>query len=388
MGHSNGFISEPVNTDDIGAVLGYSSHNVKTLCMDLEDKINPWAKWKPENFEKVEPLTLEDRRNNNFGLRPNKVYQGLAVVTALRGGTFDSNWRYAKVTAAGTGRMTDFLSPDYTQGYNANATHPFPQLKSGTAVIYGPNQGATTIQLMLPFIGTDSVDIREFNLQNAELESGTYDLRFGKWYFGLILFNETNLIVASCANRYESEGQWEVNFGELPLTYEGTYTAVPVLSQASMSTQQGWATTITSGNRIVGLGSNGVEMRLIKSSNAIKFVAFCAWDSSKTHIEYQVIIENDTSTARTFSFVELLIMDGQNFVDSDVKTTTIEWQGGTISAGGKWSKSGRINKPVGFKTSRTGYCRVTAGGLGTSNDTPFGETFKPVTPPIHTDPIV
>lgn len=45
MGNSNGYITDPVNTDDVNAVLGENSHDVGTLCSS--PKINKWAKYKP-----------------------------------------------------------------------------------------------------------------------------------------------------------------------------------------------------------------------------------------------------------------------------------------------------------------------------------------------------
>lgn len=126
MGHNNGQISAPVNTDDLAVVLGVASHDVKTLCMSI--RINPWAKWKPENIGSYTPLTLEQRQKNNFGLRVGYIYNGSNIATAIKNGVFDSGWSYERVDENGWGRMTDFLSPDYTRGYDHNAQHPFPTL--------------------------------------------------------------------------------------------------------------------------------------------------------------------------------------------------------------------------------------------------------------------
>ncbi len=42
MGHNNGVITAPVNTDDVSAVLGANSHDVATLCS--HERINKWSK--------------------------------------------------------------------------------------------------------------------------------------------------------------------------------------------------------------------------------------------------------------------------------------------------------------------------------------------------------
>lgn len=45
MGHANGVITAPVNTDDVSAVINVPSHDVATLC--LSSSINKWNKDKP-----------------------------------------------------------------------------------------------------------------------------------------------------------------------------------------------------------------------------------------------------------------------------------------------------------------------------------------------------
>lgn len=49
MGHANGNITAPVNTDDVSSVLGVSSHDVATLC--THEKVNKWSKHKPVRGE-------------------------------------------------------------------------------------------------------------------------------------------------------------------------------------------------------------------------------------------------------------------------------------------------------------------------------------------------
>lgn len=69
MGHANGIITAPVNTDDISATLGVASHDVATLC--ISQKVNKRSRFKPYPIGSYNTeLTDELLRQNNFCMRP------------------------------------------------------------------------------------------------------------------------------------------------------------------------------------------------------------------------------------------------------------------------------------------------------------------------------
>ncbi len=66
MGHSNGQITAPVNTDDVSTVIGVSSHDVGTLC--LSENVNKWNKNKPYRGTQPEVKSrTEDNATNETG---------------------------------------------------------------------------------------------------------------------------------------------------------------------------------------------------------------------------------------------------------------------------------------------------------------------------------
>ncbi len=63
MGHANGVITAPVNTDDVSAVLGVASHDVATLC--TSERNNKWSKHKPVRGESPADYDTWDRNTGN-----------------------------------------------------------------------------------------------------------------------------------------------------------------------------------------------------------------------------------------------------------------------------------------------------------------------------------
>ena len=116
MGHANGRITAPVNTDDISATLGVASHDVATLC--TSDRINPWAKYKPIRGGSYTPLlaagfagTTEDINNGIiFGMRAATRSSRLDDIHecdfSYAGKPGDNDWK----------RMTDFVGYDHNAG--------------------------------------------------------------------------------------------------------------------------------------------------------------------------------------------------------------------------------------------------------------------------------
>lgn len=51
MGHAGSKITAPINTDDVSAVLGVSSHDVAYLCSNRHNKTNKWSKYKPVRID-------------------------------------------------------------------------------------------------------------------------------------------------------------------------------------------------------------------------------------------------------------------------------------------------------------------------------------------------
>ena len=106
MGHSNGYITAPINTDDVSATLGVASHDVGTLC--TSDSINRWAKYKPVRVDT--PAEIDDAQRK-------AVNHGLVVTNALQSDGYTYNlakWTYNKPDGTWWKRLTDFIGYAHT----------------------------------------------------------------------------------------------------------------------------------------------------------------------------------------------------------------------------------------------------------------------------------
>jgi hypothetical protein len=65
MGYSNGIVTKPVTTKDIGQAIGSSSRKVGVLCTD--SNINKWARYKPVKYKTYSPITEEERKKVKYG---------------------------------------------------------------------------------------------------------------------------------------------------------------------------------------------------------------------------------------------------------------------------------------------------------------------------------
>lgn len=130
MGHANGVITAPVNTDDVRLTIGHNSDDVATLCSSSQ--IKKWAKWKPVRYNKIGELTEAERKSVAFGLAFGYIAQSTSAAVNLlanlqTGLPSIPAWTYAP-PRPGTDwcRLTDFLNSNSPSnpGYNHNAKPP------------------------------------------------------------------------------------------------------------------------------------------------------------------------------------------------------------------------------------------------------------------------
>lgn len=109
MGHANGIITSPVNTDDVREVLGENTHDVKTLCMS--NKINPWSKHKPIRGFSYRGIAESDFEGTAADKTAGIIY-GLMAATPVNSlkGIHGCDFSYAgKPGTDDWGRLTDFI---------------------------------------------------------------------------------------------------------------------------------------------------------------------------------------------------------------------------------------------------------------------------------------
>lgn len=204
MGHSNGIISAPVNTDDVRLTIGENSHDVATLC--LSDKINKAALFCPR-YVGVPNLQLNVNGSFsasalNYIRQLNNVRQNYTIgpygvcIPNLQLGNFAqgdstsydrvfscarSSWYIARPNAA-TGTLpvasTSYKTLDHFVGYDhyAQITNPV-----ATASVSVTATGDKQISVVFSVPSADGTTLSISNLFGG-----------GGWYFGVIVFRGTN----------------------------------------------------------------------------------------------------------------------------------------------------------------------------------------------------
>lgn len=316
MGHSNGRITAPVNTDDVAATIGQSSSDVAALC--LSNKINKWAKYKPEGTGTMQTLTLTLRQRNNFGLVPSVKYQGINdFISELEHGTYNGGWTYIKPNANQWKRLDDFV------GYNHNATSPFGHITAGGYLLTNAND--VTIAAPMPS-GSDTDGLIDLaDMQNT-------DLNISAFYFGVLLYG--NHILYATAENTVGNHDWNVHFENIPSSFADYYIAVPFLSSKKLT----YGAALPSGVVIVGTGQEGVDVSISTIEAYYKyFISAYYTSSTSTGIKYTATITNPSDKAVVFSSVKLSFA---TTVTGTSSITPITESNVTVQPKSTWTKKG------------------------------------------------
>jgi hypothetical protein len=78
MSNANGIITAPVSIDDVKTVLGVSSNDLATLCSS--DKINMWSRFKPINYNWIDPLNEEYFELARYGIKNIPVWSSVTAM--------------------------------------------------------------------------------------------------------------------------------------------------------------------------------------------------------------------------------------------------------------------------------------------------------------------
>ncbi|MGN0309532.1 MAG: hypothetical protein ACI4C3_02935 [Bacteroides sp.] len=181
MSVSNGIISAPVSIEDVASCLGVGSYDLGTLC--TSSRINKWARWKPVPYSKVAEMTEKELMSVNYGLVPQKNTKLLEVLTGAKtfnstGYTFNdllsanTEWTYNKPSSYY--RLTDFLSPIQSGGYNHGTSAPLDGF-SGTTI---DMQSAVAPSGLVSKTGTADTSAYGTIIEGSSLLYTSFKMRF------------------------------------------------------------------------------------------------------------------------------------------------------------------------------------------------------------------
>lgn len=332
MSNSNGIIQAPVDLiNDVYRVLGIGPQNggysVGYACSNNHGKINMWAKYKPEIYNSIPPITLEMRKLNNFGLAPTATYTSkTSFVNAVKNGTFAGGWVYSPPAGNEWKRLSDFA------GYNHKATSPFGTLNPSTGFLSSNSDFALVISAEAPEVDDGNSDSGIISIKDMQNVNADY----GNWYFGILLYNSSRNLMATAAKPFSQLEDWQVDFGWVNPTNAGTYKGIPFISSKPF--------TLTGSEpadcKIVGIGQSGVNI-ILKSLSALYIPWATCWyvDNYSTVVQYEATITNTGSSNVTLTNVVLQVAFDENGLNA---TTLVSFGTVTVPAGTVWRKTGQV----------------------------------------------
>lgn len=212
----NGVVKAPVGLYEIIQLLGESSIDVGTAC--LSDKINIFAKWKPQDVNKArkyEQLTDSERQTSNYGLTPKRVYSWQELMSAYDGNR--NGWVYNK--PKDYCRLTDFLNEKGTSGY----WHKAPSMLQG---VY--------MEEDVLFIEDNNYFQLVYETTSSEPDSVTMDSLFSGYRFGLYFIDNLNYTkLARTCNT--NDKNVIISADTIPDEAGDTFTMYPFITNAEYS---------------------------------------------------------------------------------------------------------------------------------------------------------
>lgn len=343
-----------INTDDVAAVLGSSSHDVATLCK--HDAINPWARYKPERIDTPCAVTEEQRKANNYGLAPSQTFNSLSsLLTAVGNGTFKGGWTYNKIRPGiDWSRLTDF------DGYNGLAPSPFGNIQAGESVVGTGNE--VRIPMTVPILDSTCLNLKDFE---------TYK----NYYLGALLYISTSKYrIGTCDTTLEkSPNQWTINLGSVATSDAGTYKAVPFLSSNKIIPG---STTFPANTIIVGTGNLGVTW-IIKTSGDL-YSAVINWNypnPSVNQVKMTITLKNKSSSTKAFTNLAIQLSKSNTGQDA-ITVKTLE--NVTLEAGKEkiWEVTASVNVS-GIASSNYTFARLSYYGSTDQTWWPFSSEMLP-----------
>lgn len=217
---------------DIQRASGENSGDLGT-CF-INGNWNKWAKWKPEHNQLIPPLTLEDRKENNFGL----VITKFTTLEALRTG-YSGQWAYIRPRVGDRFHHNDLLNPsdESATGYNYNAACFFRLSASTFPKSYYRGAGGLTFRAQWEAESSvpGSIQRSEIRLDPGSPDSSV----MSSMYFGVLLWHSSwsNPSIKTASTPIGTgTGSSDVTISDSELqNFPGTVEVYPVISPTAIT---------------------------------------------------------------------------------------------------------------------------------------------------------
>lgn len=287
MGHTSTTITAPVNTTDVGVVLGVSSNDVGYLCSNLHGKINKWAKHKPVRKNGFATTSVTYRATSgNCGLKHPAFYSNKQdFLDAVISGDANAAWEYEPPTGGISSpfRLTDFV------GYKHNAISPFGAIQDGSSFMLD-NGGNFTFPAIAP-------RNEEGELSLSDFTEGEF--HYGEWFFGILLWknNISYWATADYSIGSDNFNKYSVNFKEILSAHTGIFRAVPFLANKQFSSNG----SLPANLMVIGIERTPVDFIEIETLQNLLKIGLAVYYKTSGTLLCNVTISNGTNASASIT---------------------------------------------------------------------------------------
>jgi hypothetical protein len=352
MGYSGGKITRPVKINnsagDVELAIGVNSGDYKTLCTST--KINPWAKYKPTNFNTYGETGKSVAGSIYWKGIDGKcgfafpVYYSLGSLSS----GFIRDMYYGAINVPIWGRSfptSQFRALDF-DGYDHNSVNPIGAIAATTFAL--DEYGQMQISFDTNAVGADNLKYSDFVIDGVSVST---------FYPSVLLVRGSNYIVCSSTSRL-SDGSFEINLTNMA-PYTGQWYCIPFLSsvQLSQTGQYGYGIYISCNINKVLITINQYQPVLVASVDGI-------WNTAFTSVAYSCTVTNNKTSSHTFNNLEIAIVrtTGTQDPSAGTKVASAFVSSFTLPAGQSTIKTGNIS--ITKQSGYTYWIVALATGLG------------------------
>lgn len=342
MSHFNNIINAPVLHDKLSgdpqAVFSLSTEELSTLILYAD--INPWAKYKPVRSGVIDTVTGQWDYTNNTWLATAHWWKGDGMCgfttewatefgnSLTTQGTFMYNlthgllgWTYQRPTG---GSQQLFRVQDFAKYYH-DAIQPYGDI--GSTTIYLSNTGGGQIDWEVVSVGSLNLALADFGVNGHPLTD---------FYLGLILYDNSRWFLFTSSTKFTTGASLSVTFSNMT-SYAGTWNCMPFFTLNQVNSQ---GTFDANGLFISMANTQPISIELIAHGNNYFDYIDGEWNAAGSAVSYELQIENETSTAHTYTQITIAIYKDSPSSNPIAQTTLTNI---TVSANSSRTLTGSIS---------------------------------------------
>lgn len=346
MGHSNGIIYAPVNTDDVSATIGAASHDVGTLC--THGNIKTWPKFKPVKVDTPATITDAQRKAVNYGITNIPYFTlGANMASFMRGAgaipTNGAKTEYFMYDCPGDDdwkRLDDFVK-DTTQGYWHGAEAPIFPPASDTISI--PASDSQNVDIFFNIGVDDEMCVRLSDLDFTQTV-GTFNS--ANWYVGVCLTNSSRTVAITQTTAMTQIMQYGAVWRVPKATFKslapaGNYTAFVFLTNYKMTSFGTFPSSQSGTYYFIPLTFAKKDMT-VKEESVNLNMTIAGWRSSANtrYIDYSLSVTNKSSGTITVTKIAIKVYKGETLLAEITPTVS---PGFGLDSNKSHSKTGSVD---------------------------------------------